>query len=101
MYEAAPDEKQSATGKRKYEELSIRNTMHESLLDAIRSKSEIEASAIVHRIRRGEDVADIVRHVEYGDLLLQSALVPETRYRYEFPVLAALPQRLKQSANPF
>jgi hypothetical protein len=42
-----------------------------------------------------------LRHVNYGDVLVQMALVPEARYRYEFPYLPDMPPFLRQLDNPY
>ncbi|KAK5652937.1 hypothetical protein OQA88_9416 [Cercophora sp. LCS_1] len=53
------------------------------------------------RIRRGNDVNTIARHVDYGDLLLQVSLTPETRYRYVFPSYTDIPSHLVKPNNPY
>lgn len=40
---------------------------------------------MLQKIRSGTDVSTILSHVRAGDLLLQLALEPETRLRYQFP----------------
>ncbi|KFG80621.1 putative zinc finger protein [Metarhizium anisopliae] len=87
--------------KRKYEEIKSHSTPYERIFDAIRSRSEADVGAIVRKIRRGENVDDIARQVEHGDLLLQSFLVPETRYRYEFPLSSNLPPYLLLQSNVY
>ena len=53
------------------------------------------------RIRTGADASSILRHVNYGDVLVQLALVPEARFRYEFPYLPEMPAFLRGSDNPY
>ena len=43
----------------------------------------------------------IARHIKFGDLLVQIALEPETRYRYEFPLAQDMPAHLLGSWNPY
>ena len=56
---------------------------------------------IFQRIRAGGDVGTICRHVKDGDLLLQLSLVPETRYRYEFPFRKEMPSSLWTHGRPY
>ena len=42
-----------------------------------------------------------MRHIETGDALVQLTVVPETRYRYVFPILADLPPSLNHRQNPY
>ncbi|KAM0414561.1 hypothetical protein ACHAPT_013595, partial [Fusarium lateritium] len=60
-----------------------------------------DAEVVLAKIRRGENVDDIARQIEYGDLLLQTSLMPETSYRYEFPLYPHIPSRLLQHPNPY
>lgn len=53
--------------------------------------SEEEAQYVFQRIRNGADTTTILEHLKAGNLLLQLAVVPETRYRYEFPYLSQMP----------
>ena len=75
--------------------------MHEQIYDNLRSRPEEEAIEIFKRIREGVDAESILRHLEGGDLLLQLALVPETRYRYEFPLIKEMPRHLQRPSNPY
>jgi hypothetical protein len=56
---------------------------------------------VFQRIRRGTDADSVLRHVNHGDILIQLALVPEARYRYEFPYLPDMPSFLRQMSNPY
>ncbi|KAK4120218.1 hypothetical protein N657DRAFT_531873, partial [Parathielavia appendiculata] len=67
----------------------------------IRQRPEAEANEIVKRIRRGEDPECIVRFIKEGDLLLQLALVPETRYRYISPFLEEMRASLMRPESPY
>lgn len=53
------------------------------------------------RIRKGDDIETIVRHVDFGDLLLQVALTPEARFRYVFPFREDMPPYLIQPWNNY
>jgi hypothetical protein len=67
----------------------------------LQTRSEQEAKEVFRRIRRGSDAGSILRHVNYGDMLVQLALVPEARYRYEFPYLPDMPPFLRNLDNPY
>ncbi|KAJ3538441.1 hypothetical protein NM208_g5904 [Fusarium decemcellulare] len=101
VYEAEANETRAGAAKRKYDELQANKTAYERVFDALRSRSQVDAEAVLTKIRRGENVDDIARQIEYGDLLLQTALVPETTYRYEFPLSPHMPARLTSHPNPY
>lgn len=67
----------------------------------LQTRSENEAVEVFRRIRRGTDAGSILRHVNYGDVLVQLAVVPEARYRYDFPYLPDMPPFLRQLDNPY
>ncbi|KAI9679711.1 MAG: hypothetical protein M1822_007317 [Bathelium mastoideum] len=87
--------------KRKYDELQSQQTIYEELYELVRSKPEKEALELYHRIRAGDDAESILKLVKEGDLLLQLALVPETRYRHQFPYVKEMPLFLQQPDNPY
>ena len=74
--------------KRKFSELQTRHSAIEDIFDIMRVRSEEEAFEIFQRIRKGTEPTTILRHVNYGNILLQLAVVPEARYRYEFPFMS-------------
>ena len=53
---------------------------------------EQEAQDIFQRIRSGADITTILNQVKAGDLLLQLAVMPETRFCYEFPYRSTMPE---------
>jgi hypothetical protein len=55
---------------------------------------------ILGRLRSGVSVDAILSHVETGDLLVQLAVIPEARLRFEFPYIAEMPASLL-SDNPY
>ena len=67
----------------------------------LQSRPGQEAGEVYRRIRRGDDAESILRHVKHGDLLVQLSLVPEARFRYEFPYLSDMPLFLRLSDNPY
>ena len=100
-YDGEADETTAQAIKRKYGELQDHVDSHQKVIRALRSHPEDDAQAILARIRRGDDIDTIARHVDYGDLLLQVSLQPETRYRYVFPVHADMPAYLVKSSSPY
>ena len=67
----------------------------------LRSRPDQEAGEVYRRIRQGDDADGILRHVKHGDMLVQLSLVPESRFRYEFPYLPDMPPFLRQRSNPY
>jgi hypothetical protein len=47
------------------------------------------------------DAETVLKRFRDGDLLLQLSLVPERRYRYEFPFLQEMPEFLLKPTNPY
>lgn len=87
--------------KRKYSELQSQKTTYQQIFDLLQTRPEQEADDLLQRIRRGADASSILHHVNYGDVLVQLALVPETRYRYEFPYKTDMPEFLLRPDNPY
>lgn len=63
--------------------------------------SEAEALDILQRLRSGTDVETAVRLAQEGDLLLQLALKPDSRSRYQFPYLPFMRAPIQTSDNPY
>lgn len=76
-------------------------TPYEELFHLFRAVKEEEANEMVRRIRAGEDVSDMIRLVNDGNLLIQTHLVPETGRRYQFPHLPKVPEYLRSAYNPY
>ncbi|KAJ4295913.1 hypothetical protein N0V88_004615 [Collariella sp. IMI 366227] len=87
--------------KRKFNELQSQKAAFEQVYEALQTRSDQEAEEVFRRIRRGADAFSILRHVNYGDVLVQLALVPEARFRYEFPYLPNMPPYLRHPDNPY
>ncbi|KAK3301063.1 uncharacterized protein B0H64DRAFT_382525 [Chaetomium fimeti] len=87
--------------KRKFNELQSQKSAFEQVYDVLQARSEQEAKEVFRRIRSGSDAGTILRHVNYGDMLVQLALVPEARFRYEFPYLPDMPPFLRNMDNPY
>ncbi|KXJ86060.1 putative C6 transcription factor [Microdochium bolleyi] len=67
-------------------------TANADVLDLLRNLPEAEALSVLKKIRSGADVGTVVSHVRDGNLLLQMALEPESRFRYSFPYRSELPE---------
>ncbi|KAL2134955.1 hypothetical protein VTI74DRAFT_10276 [Chaetomium olivicolor] len=87
--------------KRKFNELQSQKSAFEEVFEVLQKRSDHEAEEVFRRIRRGADAASIMRHVTHGDVLVQLALVPEARYRFEFPYLPDMPPYLRRPDNPY
>ncbi|KAK4180196.1 hypothetical protein QBC36DRAFT_384517 [Triangularia setosa] len=87
--------------KRRFVDLEDKVNIYEQVYAILRSRPQHEANSVFKRIRTGDDPQSILRHVEHGDLLLQLRVVPESRYRYEFPFMSPLPARLQTQDNPY
>lgn len=80
--------------------MQIRASAHEELFELLRHLPDTEAQAVLTKIRDGTDVATILNHVKAGDVLLQMAVSPETRFRYEFPYKSEMPEEYIRG-NPY
>ncbi|KAK9420218.1 hypothetical protein SUNI508_06747 [Seiridium unicorne] len=75
---------------------------HEKLYEILRNSHDDDAAMISRRIRSGEDVEQLVRSVQEGDLLLQLSLRPEWKFRYDFPSnFQQMPSNLSRWPNPY
>ncbi|KAG6006825.1 hypothetical protein E4U21_006632 [Claviceps maximensis] len=52
---------------------------------------EQDAQEVLHRLRAGAEPTSVLQHVQAGGVLIQMAIHPETRPRYEFPYRAEIP----------
>lgn len=78
--------------RRGYEDLQSRSEAHEELIELMRNLPDQEAQYVLQSLRSGSGVQAILNQVKAGDLLLQLAVSPETRFRYEFPYRSEMPQ---------
>lgn len=101
VYLADYAETQVQALKRKHDESQHENLIYRELYRLLVTVSEADALNILQRLRAGTDVETAVRQVHDGDLLLQLALRPESRFRYQFPYLPSMPAPLQASDNPF
>jgi hypothetical protein len=98
---SSADETRAQALKRKLSETNHRESTFRQIFDHLRERPETEAGEIVKRIRDGTEPEVILRHIREGDLLLQLALVPDTRHRYAFPLTQEMPTYLLRPDNPY
>lgn len=75
--------------------------MYDEFHHLLRSRPETEVTEILHRIRAGASITDIVRHVRSGDLLLQLAVRPERRYHYSLGRVLNVPDFLRAASSQY
>lgn len=85
---------------RDHREVKQEVTIHEELISLLRSLPDQDAQDVFQRLRSGTDAATVLNHVKAGDALVQMAVVPETRLRYDFPYRMEMPEDLKYD-NPY
>lgn len=95
------NETHSQALKRKLSEINGRETTYRQVFEHLRNRPESEAGEIIKRIQAGTEPEAILRYIREGDLLLQLALAPETRYRYVFPLVQEMPEFLLRPDNPY
>ncbi|KAM0541612.1 hypothetical protein ACHAPJ_013159 [Fusarium lateritium] len=99
-YVARPGETRSQALHRSTNNAETHPTIHEELIGLLKNLPEKDAQDVLQRIRSGTNVRSVVNHVKTGDILLQMAVVPETRFRYEFPYRPEL-LREQDLNNPY
>ncbi|KAF4488005.1 Nitrogen assimilation transcription factor nit-4 [Fusarium agapanthi] len=75
-------------------------SVYEELVGLLKNLPEQDAQAILQRLRSGTDAASVANQARAGNVLLQMAVVPETRLRYEFPYRSEMPKELELN-NPY
>lgn len=91
-YTTEPGETEAQARSRAQRDLRHRAAAHTELVELLTSLPERDAQDVLQRMRSGDDIATILRHVKAGDVLLQMAVVPEIRLRYDFPYGSEMPQ---------
>ncbi|RSL52669.1 hypothetical protein CEP54_010772 [Fusarium duplospermum] len=76
-------------------------SLHEELVQILRTRDESTVSSVLQRLRAGQDIGALVRLVHDGDLLLQCALNPQEHFRYTFPFVRNMPTHLYTTDNPY
>lgn len=67
-------------------------TLLEEVFELLKNLPGQDAQDVLQRIRSKSDLETILNHIKTGDLLLQLAVVPETRFRYDFPYRSEMPE---------
>ncbi|EGS18031.1 uncharacterized protein CTHT_0060450 [Thermochaetoides thermophila DSM 1495] len=100
-YDTNVSETHAQALKRKYQELQTQKAALEQVYSLLQTRPEEEARAVYRRIRLGEDPTSVLRHAQYGDVVMQHALEPQSNFRYEFPYLREMPPFLVWEGNPY
>ncbi|KAJ4117481.1 hypothetical protein NW768_010844 [Fusarium equiseti] len=74
---------------------------YEDFYRMLQSRPDEDFSRILRLVKSGYDVKAMLRHIREADLLLQMALKPEHRRRYEFPFNPKWPEFLRKEGNPY
>ncbi|KAH7264601.1 hypothetical protein B0J15DRAFT_511621 [Fusarium solani] len=90
-------ETRTEANKRRLNELSL----HEELVQILRTRDESTVGSAIQRLRAGQDVGALVRLVRDGDLLLQCSLHPQGFFIYTFPFFRDMPRHLYTTSNPY
>ncbi|KAI8714859.1 Zn(2)-C6 fungal-type domain-containing protein [Fusarium sp. LHS14.1] len=90
-------ETRTEANKRRLNELSL----HEELVQILRTREESTVGSVIQRLRAGQDVGALVRLVHDGDLLLQCSLNSQGFFTYTFPFFRDMPQHLYSASNPY
>ena len=75
-------------------------SIYEEFVSLLKNLPDQDAHDVLRRIRSGSDIGSILQQAKVGDVLLQMAVAPETRYRYEFPYKAHMPSEYHLD-NPY
>ncbi|KAG5956742.1 hypothetical protein E4U58_006433 [Claviceps cyperi] len=84
-YTTNPGETKTQALRRNYLELRNQSNAQLELLQLMKNLPEQDAYEVLQRVRTGADLGGILQHVKAGGVLIQMAVRPETRLRYEFP----------------
>ncbi|KJZ79148.1 hypothetical protein HIM_01299 [Hirsutella minnesotensis 3608] len=66
----------------------------------MRTLPYLDAQHVLNRLRSGTDITTILDHVKAGNILIQMAVAPETRFRYSFPYRSEMPDEYYPN-NPY
>ncbi|EHK44954.1 hypothetical protein TRIATDRAFT_139368 [Trichoderma atroviride IMI 206040] len=86
-----PGETSAQALKRGYQDIRNYKSPHEELFELIGTLSDGEAPHVFRIIRSGADITTILNHIKVGNVLVQMAVVPETRLRYVLPYRSEMP----------
>lgn len=102
-YDADPLETPGQALKRKYTQLQDRasESATEKIYKILQMRSEDEALDVFRRIRRGADPESVLRLIENADVMIDLAMSTDTKLRFAFPYLAAMPRFLLTPSNEY
>ncbi|KAJ6782267.1 hypothetical protein PWT90_10560 [Aphanocladium album] len=100
-YTARPGETESQAIRRGYRDLRDRASEHDDVVALLRDLPDKEAAGVLRRIRTGTSLAAIIHQAKGGDVLMQIAVAPETRFRYSFPYRDEMPAGCRGGDNPY
>lgn len=100
-YAARLTETQGQALKRKHDELQRQNDAYAELFNLIKTGPDNESYELLRRIKMGDGIENVLRHIKEADLLIQLTLIPQTNRRYTLPYLAAMPAFLLIPDNPY
>ncbi|PHH78069.1 hypothetical protein CDD80_7419 [Ophiocordyceps camponoti-rufipedis] len=86
--------------KRNYKGLRKQLGTNAEFVDLLKNLPYQDAQVALRSFRSGTDIASIVSHFKVGNILLEMAVSPETRFRYVFPYRSELPQDIMLD-NPY
>ncbi|KAL7930684.1 hypothetical protein V8C35DRAFT_311950 [Trichoderma chlorosporum] len=96
-----PTETNSAVLKRQVREAKKESGDFEEFYKAIQNMPATDSRAVFRMMRQGADIRNVARQIREGSLRLQLSLAPETRRRYDFPFIKAMPTALLTSSNSY
>ena len=67
-------------------------TMSEELLELLKTLPDQQALDVIRRLRNGDNAETVLNHMKTGDALIELAVDPEARFRYEFPYRTEMPR---------
>ena len=85
-------------------ETSVRkqdSNAYEDFYRMLQARPDEDLTRILKLVKAGYGVQAMLKHIREADLLLQIALKPEQRRRYEFPFNTKWPEFLRQDSNPY
>ncbi|KAM0335520.1 hypothetical protein ACHAQA_000568 [Verticillium albo-atrum] len=95
------DETHGAALKRRLTETSTSMAIQKDFNHILRTRGDKDIAAVIQRLRAGDEIRDIVRLVNDGDLPIQCSLDPKAQFRYVFPFVTTMPSHLYVPSNPY
>lgn len=100
VYTTAPGESRSQALTRDSLAVRDRRAIYEEIFLLLRNLPDQDAKDVLQRIRSDIDPAIVLNNIQTASVLLQMAVRPETRLRYELPYLPEMPKSLIAN-NPY